>query len=153
MEAGGSSQQMQSQAGFSQSGAAESPQFQIDDGMLGFAVAPKTDCEHLPHIEIIQTLDEALVRDAHCTNCRKPETWLCLSCGGVYCSRYQNNCAKIHAAEDSHPIALSLTDLSTWCYSCEEYITSSRLDTLKRSVYILKFDTLPPEGSELDVAD
>ncbi|CAO3691130.1 unnamed protein product [Umbelopsis ramanniana] len=124
----------------------------LQDEMLGFAVTPKTDCEHLSHIQLVKDLDDEVVRKAHCTHCGKPETWLCLTCGGVYCSRYQNNCAKLHATEASHPIALSLSDLSVWCYQCDDYITSPLLDTLKRRVYVLKFDAPPPEGSELDIA-
>ncbi|KAH8547482.1 histone deacetylase 6-like protein [Umbelopsis sp. PMI_123] len=124
----------------------------LQEEMLGFAVTPKTDCDHLPHIQLVNDLDEAVVREAHCTHCGKPETWLCLTCNGVYCSRYQNNCAKLHAAEAQHPIALSLSDLSVWCYQCDEYITSPLVDNLKRRVYILKFNVSPPEASELDVA-
>lgn len=61
---------------------------ELQDEMLGFAVTPKTDCDHLPHIQLVKDLDEEVVREAHCTRCGKPETWLCLTCGGVYCSRY-----------------------------------------------------------------
>ncbi|KAG2186490.1 hypothetical protein INT44_002712 [Umbelopsis vinacea] len=102
----------------------------LQDEMVGFAVTPKTDCEHLPHTRLVTDLDDNVVREALCTHCGKPETWLCLTCGGVYCSRlnwtarYQNNCAKMHATEADHAIALSLSDLSVWCYQCDEYITS-----------------------------
>ncbi|KAI8577115.1 hypothetical protein K450DRAFT_253735 [Umbelopsis ramanniana AG] len=123
----------------------------LQDEMVGFAVTPKTDCEHLPRTRLVTDLTDSIVREALCTHCGKPETWLCLTCGGVYCSRYQNNCAKLHSTEAGHAIALSLSDLSVWCYQCDEYITSPSLDTLKRRVYILKFDAPPPEGSELDV--
>ena len=60
----------------------------LQDEMLGFAVTPKTDCDHLSHIQLVKDLDDEVVREAHCTHCGKPETWLCLTCGGVYCSRY-----------------------------------------------------------------
>ena len=68
------------------------------------------------------------------------ENWLCLECGALLCSRYANGHAKLHyedtkeegavlagaaknngggsKSEEGHCIAVSLADLSVWCYEC-----------------------------------
>jgi hypothetical protein len=78
----------------SSSNAASSLNVGLQDEMLGFAVTPKTDCEHLPHTRLVNDLVDDVIREALCTHCGKPETWLCLTCGGVYCSRYDLSLAR-----------------------------------------------------------
>ena len=39
---------------------------------------------------------------------------------------------EIHANENAHPLALSFSDLSVWCYACEAYI-----DNQVKSVSVL----------------
>jgi hypothetical protein len=60
--------------------------------------------------------------------CSSEENWLCLSCGGSRCSRYANSHNLSHWRQSGHNIALSLRDLSIWCYSCEKYVKSALLD-------------------------
>ncbi|KAJ2955345.1 hypothetical protein NQZ79_g8648 [Umbelopsis isabellina] len=118
----------------------------------GFAVVPKADCEHIASADLITDVDKEKIRQDNCENCGESETWLCLSCSKINCSRHKNCCAVIHGSEAGHPIALSLTDLSNWCYQCDSYITSPSLNDIKRNVYIAKFERPPPAGSELDMA-
>ena len=40
----------------------------------------------------------------------------------VFCGRYINQHMMFHNEESTHPLALSFTDLSVWCYVCEAYI-------------------------------
>lgn len=56
-------------------------------------------------------------------SCPGMENWLCLQCGTVRCSRYVNGHAREHfEAEKQHPLAVSLSDLSIWCYDCNSYV-------------------------------
>lgn len=72
------------------------------------------------------------------------ENWVCLNCCNTGCSRYVKGHGLKHAQEAEplaaaaaaggagagsggggdikHPIAISLSDLSIWCYSCEVYL-------------------------------
>ena len=42
--------------------------------------------------------------------------------GQIHCSRYVNQHMVQHNEESHHPLALSFSDLSVWCYSCDDYI-------------------------------
>ena len=68
------------------------------------------------------------------------EPWVCLSCNGTRCSRYVQACNEAHffetlgggEGEDEegrgpHCLALSLSDLSVWCYACNSYVKHDRL--------------------------
>ena len=54
--------------------------------------------------------------------CPTGENWMCLKCHVIQCSRYVNGHAKCHYEESGHAIAISLADLSAWCYECQAYI-------------------------------
>ena len=71
--------------------------------------------------------------------CPNGENWLCLHCGVVRCSRYVNGHCKDHAEESGHCIAVSLEDLSVWCYRCSAYLTHPSLDDTLRTLESLKF--------------
>jgi ADP-ribosylglycohydrolase len=71
------------------------------------------------------------------------ESWLCLHCGNVFCSRYVNGHALKHHQETSHSVACSFADLSFWCYSCDSYITHSTLWPLFSSLHEIKFGIAP----------
>jgi len=43
-------------------------------------------------------------------------------CLQVHCGRYINGHMMLHAPSASHPLTLSFSDLSVWCYVCEAYI-------------------------------
>ena len=36
-----------------------------------------------------------------------------------------------HNEESKHPVALSFSDLSFWCYECDSYITSGRISMIR----------------------
>jgi NAD-dependent protein deacetylase sirtuin 2 len=71
-----------------------------------------------------------------------PENWLCLGqnghCGEVLCSRYVRGHSLGHfqdkRAEGGHEVAISLTDLSVWCYECDSYVASSDVSELLRQL-------------------
>ena len=84
-------------------------------------------------------------------SCPSTENWMCLHCGVVRCSRYVNGHSKDHyfqSALDSqkkndpnmgHCLAVSLEDLSVWCYSCEAYVIHHNLKHILNSLEKLKF--------------
>lgn len=40
----------------------------------------------------------------------------------VFCGRYVNQHMVAHGAASEHPVVLSFSDLSVWCYPCEAYV-------------------------------
>ncbi|KAJ3287799.1 NAD-dependent protein deacetylase sirtuin-2 [Rhizoclosmatium sp. JEL0117] len=98
----------------------------------GFAVYPKTDCPHAKNggIQRLGSKElQAIARLATTNTCNTAncatesiENWLCLKCNFVGCSRYQSSHLLNHNSETAHPIAASFTDLSVFCYECEDYI-------------------------------
>lgn len=45
-----------------------------------------------------------------------------------------------HQTESDHPLTLSFTDLSVWCYKCESYIENPTLHKFKNLVHLSKFN-------------
>jgi len=101
-------------------------------------------------------------------SCPKGENWLCLKCGAMLCSRYANGHARMHwedtkeedqidnsttaaatthtitttekdQAAVGHCIAVSLTDLSVWCYECNAYLTHPKLSEMTKRLEKIKF--------------
>jgi len=93
-------------------------------------------------------------------SCPIGENWICLECGALMCSRYANGHAKLHyedtkeeenaaaAAADGgevggeavgHCIAVSLADLSVWCYECNAYLHHPKLNVLTKHLEKIKF--------------
>lgn len=64
---------------------------------------------------------------------------MCLCCYRVLCGRYVMEHMLFHNIETSHPLALSFSDLSVWCYSCESYIDNSQLHLYKNLAHRHKF--------------
>jgi Zn-finger in ubiquitin-hydrolases and other protein len=69
---------------------------------------------------------------AHDDVCAATENWLCLECAVVRCSRYCQGHAQQHwqdtvadAAPAGHCLAVSLSDLSVWCFRCQAYLSTS----------------------------
>ena len=87
----------------------------------GFQVYPK---KSTPHLDCISTdpLDGAKALSAVCARCGEDEVWICLQCHAALCSRYKNGCAKKHAEESNHHIAVSLSDLSVWDFGQDWYL-------------------------------
>ncbi|MEQ2165545.1 hypothetical protein GOODEAATRI_017946, partial [Goodea atripinnis] len=86
-----------------------------------YVVDPLPWCPHLdavkafPHsgIDVFQP----------CGDCGSDtENWICLTCYQVCCGRYVNEHMVIHGATLEHPMVLSFSDLSVWCYLCESYV-------------------------------
>lgn len=78
--------------------------------------------------------------------CPSGENWLCLKCGAVRCSRYINGHCRDHweitkakSNDYGHCIAVSLEDLSVWCYECSAYLDDSSLKPILKSLEDKKF--------------
>ncbi|XP_049543518.1 histone deacetylase 6 isoform X1 [Anopheles darlingi] len=105
-----------------------------------FAIVPKKDC---PHLKLLQpeTIPLTIDLTAPCTNCdSRAENWMCLICYGIYCGRYVGQHMVRHSTDTpNHPIALSFSDLSVWCYDCDSYIDHAALHPYKTLVHMVKF--------------
>ncbi|KAI8593377.1 hypothetical protein BDZ88DRAFT_404483 [Geranomyces variabilis] len=115
-----------------------------------FAVTPRTDCPHVSTNVQVPTV-------AITTPCRKcgdaSENWLCIVCHGVFCSRYVKSDMSAHAEEEAdHCVAVSFSDLSTWCFKCNDYIDNPVLQPLRSFLHERKFgEPMPaPRGLKLD---
>jgi NAD-dependent deacetylase sirtuin 2 len=97
------------------------------------------------------------------SSCPPGENWLCLTCGALLCSRYANGHAKMHwedtKSEDciddeavgktgvnygnhhssGHCVAVSLGDLSVWCYECGAYLVHPSLEAITKKLEDMKF--------------
>jgi len=134
---------------------------------LGGAIYPSKCCPHvlgslnLKTAATFSVLTESLVNP--CGECDSTkENWMCLSCGLVSCSRYQNSHGEAHWLEkmcsasadsalapslspDTHCLALSFSDLNVWCYECGSYIKHSALIPLLVEAEATKFACAPKE--------
>ena len=83
----------------------------------GFEVEAITAC---PHVAFATALDESMLQGpSACSVCENTdEVWACLTCGYHGCSRFVEGHAGSHHDDSSHPIAVSLADMSAWCYLC-----------------------------------
>lgn len=60
-----------------------------------------------------------------CNDCNEiVENWICLGCNKLYCGRYVNKHMLQHYNSTNHSIAISMLDLSLWCYSCNSYVSN-----------------------------
>lgn len=89
-----------------------------------------------PHVIQQELISPTLFTDSmrpidHCSEgCCSDENWLCLSCGESRCGRYAQRHNLSHWKETGHRIALSLRDLSVWCYECDKYLKSVLLEDI-----------------------
>ncbi|XP_014256161.1 histone deacetylase 6 isoform X1 [Cimex lectularius] len=105
-----------------------------------YAIVPLKTCPHLPQINDIP--DQGLDHTAPCISCRDTnENWVCLTCYTVQCGRYINEHMLYHNLNSEHPLALSYSDLSVWCYPCQAYIDNQLLYQAKNAAHISKFGT------------
>lgn len=117
---------------------------------IGFAIEPKRNCPHVKAEWIDKLMDSLDVqKDAFlsgpCKDCGdKAENWICVTCGGVYCSRYVNGHMAKHNEETHDPIAFSFSDASFWCYDCDSYITSIAMNVFRNRFSKVKF----PDGDD-----
>jgi NAD-dependent SIR2 family protein deacetylase len=114
-----------------------------------YAVEPKRNCPHTEAVDIdlgAITVDEAkkFLTDK-CGNCDSTEeNWICLACGFLGCSRYVSGHMAAHNESTGHPLAISFSDLSCWCYECDSYIISPAISAIHSMLYLAKFEKLPP---------
>ncbi|KAF8373214.1 hypothetical protein PRIPAC_79643 [Pristionchus pacificus] len=112
-----------------------------------FAVVPKKDCPHVTAFISGVVPDGGVPVEGSCVGCRdRSENWVCLTCFNLNCARAVNGCSIGHAEQSSHPIVLSLSDLSVWCYGCDEYISHEVLFPFKLAAYRRKFGENPPNN-------
>lgn len=127
-----------------------------------FSVMPIKDCPHTTQLhsdnllkflsDSIPLLDEySKLKNVfelyECEGCKKPESqeipyhpeyrgtpenWLCLTSLKVNCARYVRGHAAEHNKQTGHSLSFSFSDASFWCYSCDHYVTSKRLDRLRK---------------------
>ncbi|XP_059483409.1 histone deacetylase 6 isoform X2 [Neocloeon triangulifer] len=108
-------------------------------------VVPISDCPHLDRVEPLP--ENGLDINQNCGACEKEnhaENWVCLTCYEVMCGRYICGHMKMHSEQHSHPLVLSYSDLSVWCYGCESYVDAPALHEAKNIAHIAKFGTEKP---------
>ncbi|KAL5706865.1 hypothetical protein ACHQM5_024976 [Ranunculus cassubicifolius] len=128
---------------------AASSSLEVDEFVYGAGsgwVEARTTCDHL--LSLSSDLTQIPTPDTPCSRCDHPaENWLCLSCKDVFCSRFVNKHMLQHYQEKGHCLALSYSDLSVWCFSCDAYLDVQAILQL-RPVYeiahLLKFREAPP---------
>ncbi|VDM93567.1 unnamed protein product [Onchocerca ochengi] len=112
----------------------------VDNRVIMHTVVPLPECPHL--VEIRQLPAEGLNAQASCSECHSnEEQW-------VNCGRYIAGHALHHQMHTGHSMALSLTDLSVWCYPCESYVHHEILIPAKNAAHQSKFGIpIPEQGS------
>ncbi|KAH8247955.1 hypothetical protein KR038_010868 [Drosophila bunnanda] len=104
-----------------------------------FAVYPLKTC---PHLSLLRPEEAPLTINtkAACSECGSvAENWMCLSCRTMACGRYVNEHMQMHSLCSDHPLALSLSDLSVWCYACSAYLDHPRLYAFLNAAHMDKF--------------
>ncbi|KAH6767067.1 histone deacetylase-like protein [Perilla frutescens var. hirtella] len=118
----------------------------ILDGSESGWVEALTHCDHLSSLS--PDLIHIPTPDTPCNRCEHPdENWLCLCCKDVLCSRFVNKHMLDHYQNEHHNLALSYSDLSVWCFSCNAYLDAQVIQPLRpayETAYILKFGSPPP---------
>ena len=100
-----------------------------------FAVVPLRDCPHLDAVQEVPA-NGINVHDP-CLECGSTaENWICLQCYTVHCARNVNEHAVTHGQIAEHPLTLSFSDLSVWCYGCEAYIDNPVNTQLNRRLHM-----------------
>ncbi|CAB4055472.1 unnamed protein product [Lepeophtheirus salmonis] len=99
-------------------------------------VVPLPWCPHLKNIPKSPRLKDTVINtDTPCSDCENVgENWYCLYCEAVYCGRYVQEHALFHGLEKEHPLTLSFSDLSVWCYVCDSYVDNEILYSFKNRV-------------------
>ncbi|CAL8098558.1 unnamed protein product [Calicophoron daubneyi] len=110
-----------------------------------FAITPLSWCPHL--VSVGNNSDWNPDIHESCCRCEnREENWACLTCYTVACSRYANSHMLEHFNSTRHPIVLSFSDISTWCYECQSYVHNEVLESAKRAAHRAKFGVDPPES-------
>lgn len=105
-----------------------------------FAVTPLNWCPHLETVTPLPADKTVLDTNAPCEKCGDAsENWICLVCYRVFCSRFVKEHMVMHGLEDGHVMCLSNSDLSVWCYGCDQYVDNQVLQAAKNAAHIHKF--------------
>ena len=136
----------------------------------GGAVYPSQTCPHVFEVgsalwgcETLAEL-EGLMRgpfSAGCSSCgHGAENWICVTCLSTGCSRFveahmeehfYSSLALAAGGAPPHSLALSRSDLSVWCYSCNSYVKHNRLVPMLAAAERLKFpDAYSARTASLD---
>jgi hypothetical protein len=112
------------------------PEVDASEGnIMGFyACQPIKECPHcVPGVNIAPIEEfKDLTVTTPCKDCDHcVENWVCLKCKVICCSRYVNSHMVMHYESTKHPIALSFSDFSFWCYECDNYVVSKYLNHVK----------------------
>lgn len=103
-------------------------------------VQPLSWCPHLEAINNHFRVEDYDVK-RKCQGCENEgENWICCHCQKVFCSRYVNKCMVLHSDESSHAIALSFSDLSCWCFVCDDYVSNEVMYEMENALHKNKFD-------------
>ena len=103
-------------------------------------VQPLTWCPHLQLLASKSIPSRIHVQKEGCEECgHVGENWICLICLSVHCSRYVNEHMLIHGTENSHPLTLSFSDISVWCYKCNDYVDNPKLYKFQNDIHKSKF--------------
>lgn len=135
--------------------------------LYGFSVAPSANCPHVAAatFQVSKGLSRAqsaaegkaprrnlYQQHCACSVCGDAaETWVCLTCSMSACSRHKAGHMVDHAndRDNDHSvsvIAISLADLSVWCFACDEYITHPKLESVFQQFHMDKFGVLPSDN-------
>ncbi|RIA84554.1 hypothetical protein C1645_832114 [Glomus cerebriforme] len=115
-------------------------------------VVPRTNCPHIRDHISPNWAEVTIDVSKPCIECNDAsENWRCLGCQGVYCSRYINGHAAEHNKSTSHSISISFSDLSTWCYTCDDYVTSPLLHPITTALHVSKFGEVPPNSDGIEI--
>lgn len=142
---------------------------EIGDALLSgdmFLKRPRSDCPHLVTLDANSTPNgNIILKERHylnlinvvfffsisaintkslCQKCdptteKRVENWICLLCFETYCSRFIQEHMLFHHLETDHALALSYSDLSVWCFKCDDYIDNPILYKYKNLAHRDKF--------------
>ena len=109
-------------------------------------VMPLSWCPHLDTVTSEPVPTNIDVHKASCEECgHVGENWICLICLTIHCSRYVKEHMLIHGTENEHSVTLSFSDISVWCYTCNDYIDNPKLYPFKNAVHQSKFGEEMPK--------
>lgn len=120
-----------------------------------FCVDLKTDCKHAKSASHVAGASDAelflarrpTVAQNRCCESECPsdiENWVCAKCLKVHCSRFVHAHALAHFDAKRHAIAISLADLSVWCFACDAYIAAPSLAPAIDALHQMKFGVVRP---------
>ena len=115
------------------------------DDDISFCFRSPIGCTYLNEEDVAKTGKRKSAMDEE-GKCPDGENWICLECKAIRCSRYVNGhcedhwkntkCDEISTMKQDeseamgHCIALSLQDLSVWCYECNSYLVHDDLELI-----------------------